>query len=95
MEKLKDWGTTALGLAIIVFVGLGAFGFFSNNDNGIHPIGENAVYIAGEVCTVNMGLDRTPHQLHADFDVCVKLHTGYRSLDEHKEKGTKATIAEK
>ena len=68
-----------------VFVIFAAVLYFSDNksNNGIYPVGSETIYVAGESCTINTSLDRTPHQLHADFDVCVKFHQAYRAMHEH------------
>ena len=44
---------------------------------GIHPIGSDAVYIAGEACTVNMTLDRSQEEIATDMEMCLVLHKGY------------------
>ena len=47
------------------------------NSNGIHTIGSDAVYIAGEACTVNMTLDRSEEEIATDMEICLALHKGY------------------
>ncbi len=44
---------------------------------GIHPIGENAVYIAGEACTINMGTERPFEDIYSDFEACAELHSEF------------------
>ena len=51
-----------------------------NSNNGVHPIGTDAVYLAGEACTINAELDRTIAELRSDFNVCSQLHEGYRAV---------------
>ena len=41
---------------------------------GIHPIRKSAVYIAGELCTINAELSRTVDELEEDFEECAKHH---------------------
>jgi hypothetical protein len=45
-----------------------------NNNNGIHPIGEEAVYISGEACIVNMTFRRSETSIIEDMMECVDLH---------------------
>lgn len=49
----------------------------SMESNGIQPIGTDAVYIAGEACTVNMTLDRSQEEIATDMEMCLVLHKGY------------------
>ena len=46
-----------------------------SNDDGIFPApsGE-AVYIAGEACTVNMGVNRPLYHIKQDMDFCLRQH---------------------
>ncbi|MBM88248.1 MAG: hypothetical protein CMQ41_07690 [Gammaproteobacteria bacterium] len=73
-------GALVIGLILTV-----SYAFIGTNNDGIHPIGKNAVYIAGEVCTVNAGMERTPEELRKDFDVCEKLHNGYYANAQRTE----------
>lgn len=45
---------------------------------GIFPIGENAVYIQNEACTVNMTPQRSEEDILADMVECVTLHRQHR-----------------
>ena len=49
----------------------------SMESDGIHTIGTDAVYIAGEACTVNMTLDRSEEEIATDMEMCLVLHKGY------------------
>jgi hypothetical protein len=53
-----------------------------NGYNGIHPIGEEAVYIAGEACIVNTPLWRSEASIIEDMMECVDLH---READNNKD----------
>ena len=75
--------STAFGVFIVIASFIGVIFTFSNGDvrhNGVHPIGTQAVYLAGEACTINTGLDRPIAELRADFNVCSQLHEGYRAV---------------
>ena len=67
----KTFAVVAPFLLIITFIVTCASG------DGIHPIGENAVYIAGEACTLNMTTDRTIPDIRKDFEECVHIHKMY------------------
>ena len=73
-------------IAILAVYGLGEL-FFSTSGKGIHPIGANAVYIAGEACTINARLDRTEEDIIRDAKMCVNYHTVYMGLAEYDKKG--------
>lgn len=49
----------------------------SERGGGIHPIGENAVYLAGEACVVNMGTERRFEDIYSDFEACAELHSEF------------------
>ena len=58
-----------------VVFGLAMFAIFASaNARGINMIGENAVYLAGEACTVNMTFDRTEEEIIQDMMDCMILH---------------------
>ena len=64
-----------------VFIGVIGFCFLimgqyavAHNGGSIHPIGENAVYIAGESCTVNMTPPRGEEEILFDMMECITLH---------------------
>jgi hypothetical protein len=69
-----------LCLAVIVTVvgGIVAYGRANATSLGIHaaPSGQ-AVYLAGESCTVNMTEDRGKYEVVADFEFCLRAH-GWR-----------------
>lgn len=50
----------------------------STSNKGIHKVSENAVYISGEVCTVNMQFDRPVTEITEEMNQCVKLHKTYK-----------------
>jgi len=80
-------------LAILTIVALGALAVYAGvrvaqaNMNlpelGIiaAPSGE-AVYIAGEACTVNMMFDRTPLELEEDWEHCMQQHVVWSQKEE-------------
>ena len=74
---------TVYGMGIIMILGgtAGAFVTFYNNnsaDNGIYDIGDgNAVYLAGEECTINAQLDRPIQNMRNDFEKCMEWHMMY------------------
>ena len=65
-----------LGVTVVCFVIMGRFAFAQVNDkmDGIYPIGGDAVYIAGEACTVNMTTLRTEEAIINDMMECISLH---------------------
>lgn len=50
----------------------------ANTNNGIHPIGREAVYLEGEACTINMPLDAEAQDLIPLFNKCLSLHNEVR-----------------
>ena len=49
----------------------------SRVNSSIHVISPNAVYLAGEACTVNMGLDRSEEEIQTEMLECVRIHRTY------------------
>lgn len=62
-----------VGVIVGCFLIMGQYAI-ANNNSGIHPIGENAVYIAGEACTVNMTPQRSEEEILGDMLECIALH---------------------
>ena len=84
-RKSPTWKVILKGLIVGSFSVLAVFGFFSLFEGkGIHPIGENAVYIAGEACTINTTLSRSGETILADAEQCIKIHESYRLLNKTK-----------
>jgi hypothetical protein len=54
------------------------FIFSSSPGAGIHLIGSEAVYLAGEACTINAGLERSVKDLRTDFEECAAFHAHYQ-----------------
>ena len=55
-----------IAAAVVVVATLGfSYGtdITSRVNNGIHVISSDAVYLAGEACTVNMGLERSEEEM--------------------------------
>lgn len=80
------WKTVARGMilgAIAVLATLGLFSLLGDSD-GVHPIGENAVYIAGEACTINTALSRSGKTILEDAEQCIKIHESYQLLNKSK-----------
>jgi len=44
---------------------------------GIHIISNNAVYVAGASCTVNMEFDRDEEEIRSEMLECLALHRTY------------------
>lgn len=75
--KWKAFGITVLLLALVAL--------FTFTPSGIHPIGDgNAVYIAGEACTINMDLARKEATIRVEFEQCIALHKQYKQHEEKK-----------
>lgn len=70
------WGSITLGLAAY----MGAQGLGPLAGNSIHPL-EEAVYIAGEACTINTPLNRSVDNMRVAFEECAQLHTEWRELE--------------
>jgi hypothetical protein len=71
----------AFGIAVLL---IGLIALFANR-SGIHPIGDgNAVYIAGEACTINMDLAREAESIRVEFEQCLVLHEQYKKNEEKK-----------
>ena len=84
LTRIKEWFVISVyGIGIIAILGgtAGAFVTFYNNnspDNGIYTIGDgNAVYLAGELCTINAQLDRPVQNMRNDFEKCMEWHMMY------------------
>jgi hypothetical protein len=63
-------------VSILLFLGASCCALFTvlaTNDNGIHIISENAVYIQGEACVVNVD-NTTNEQLKRDLQGCSLFH---------------------
>jgi len=52
------------------------------SNNGIYDVSKDAVYIAGEACTINMHQDRHIHSITDDMYACVELHLNYFPPEE-------------
>jgi len=52
--------------------------FGCSNNNGIHPVSKDGVYLQGEACTVNMELERPIQEISNDFKACLTLHKRYK-----------------
>ena len=70
--NLKVWASFLSVIALFL-----AFIYFNAGGNGIHPIGSNAVYLAGEACTINFELDRNIQDMEQEFQECVRIHRVY------------------
>jgi hypothetical protein len=64
-----------LPMGLIVAICMNASG------EGIYDVGptKNAVYVAGEVCTINMQLDRDIQTMETEFKECLRIHKTYTS----------------
>ena len=58
----------------LVFVVL----FGCSNNNGIHPVSKDGVYLRGEACTINMPFERSIKKISDDFAACIALHKHYK-----------------
>ena len=74
----KEWLSILVyttGWFAIVFGAVAAITHFNGNIRGIHDIGDgNAVYIAGEICTINTTMDRPVQKMRDDFEKCVEWY---------------------
>lgn len=64
-------------ITVILFLGICCGALFTasaTNNNGIHIISTNAVYLEGESCTVNMHSKRTTEAVKRDLEGCYMLH---------------------
>ena len=69
-------------MKIAFFITCFIFGFLvldqalvkASKNNGIYPIGKNAVYLEGEACTINMPLSVGSQDLIPLFNKCLELH---------------------
>ena len=75
--KNKAQNRKILASFFSLFTLFAAYIYFNANGNGIHPIGSNAVYIAGEGCTINFELDRNIQDMEQEFQECVRIHKMY------------------
>jgi hypothetical protein len=69
-----------IAAAVVVVAGLGfSYGtdISSRVNSGIHVISPNAVYLAGEACTVNMHLERSEEEISNEMLECLSLHRSY------------------
>ena len=90
MVYVKNFFLGALAVGAVYFMILGVASTTSAT-NGIHVISENAVYIAGESCTINAGLDRENNLIMEEAQSCVELHSAYRTLRYYDKKNQNAT----
>ena len=66
------WACMSTALAWLVF---GLVSSCHRLDNGIHNAPSNqAVYLAGEACTINMGFERTDEEIYNDISFCLLEH---------------------
>ena len=85
MTKLitKNFGGIVCWILIIIALLWAAVDIITslNTDNGIYPSPTNeAVYLSGEACVINMTFDRTIDSTSRDFAFCIEQHasqTGY------------------
>ena len=51
--------------------------WLNRDNNGIIPIGEEAVFIRGEACVVNITPERTEEEIGSDMIRCLELNRGW------------------
>ena len=91
--EIKTIGFAIAGLDIGCFAVIGVTNTFSSGHNGIHVISDQAVYIAGESCVINAGLDRPADDILSEARDCVELHGAYRTLDHFDKKNAEKLVA--
>jgi hypothetical protein len=91
--ELKTVGFAFAGLIIGCFAVIGVTNTFTSGHNGIHVISSNAVYIAGESCVINTGLERNNDEILSEAHDCVELHGAYRTLDHFDKRNAEKLIA--
>ena len=70
IKRLAIWG-------IISGIIIGAMLFFNNGEGIYANQSGEAVYIAGEKCVINAGLDRSIGQMSEEFGECIRIHQQY------------------
>lgn len=55
-----------------------------SDGKGVHKINEEAVYIAGEACVINMPLSKPGATALGEMEECIKLHKTYQK-DKNKK----------
>ena len=63
---------------IVIFGCSALMASYAFAQQGIFPIGTDAVYILNEACTVNMTPQRSEEAILADMVECVSLHRKHR-----------------
>ena len=69
--------TAAIVLSVVVLGFKYGTSITSSFNSGIHIISPNAVYLAGEACTVNMHLERSEEEIQTEMLECVQIHRTY------------------
>ena len=84
-------------IAIFFFTVVGVTEVFGtkSTQNGIHIISDNAVYLAGESCTISASLDRENNDILLEANACVQLHSAYRTLRFYDQENSQNLVAEK
>jgi len=76
MTTLRALILLAISVSLVAQAALVA-GHFMTKDDGIHIIGKDTVYLAGEACTVNMTFDRKFENIQSDMLDCLEIHKDY------------------
>ena len=69
-------GIALAWLPLVIMVGLIVF---NGDGEGIYDVGANkdAVYLAGEACVINMGLDKPEQDMIEELNSCIRIHRTY------------------
>ena len=76
-----NWLKKNMGFALITVLALIAVVsvIANTSSNGIHNIGNDAVFISGEACVINMPIEMKSEEAQAKFNSCLALHKKYQS----------------
>jgi len=74
---MTKYVTAAIILSVVVLGFKFGTSITSKVNSSVHVISPNAVYLAGEACTVNMEFDRTEEEVQTEMLECVRIHRTY------------------
>lgn len=74
------WLKKNMGIATIALLTcIGFIAVIANaSSDGIHNIGEDAVFISGEACVISMPLEMKSEEAQKKFNHCLTLHEKYQ-----------------
>jgi len=68
-------GIAILGLSCMALI---VVAIANGKSDGIHNIGENAVFISGEACVISMPIEMEIAEAQNKFNHCLTLHEKYQ-----------------